>query len=55
MKTSIENEQDINLNLEEQDEVEQEDKPSLLDVLADIAEVISCFFEIVCLLLGKGD
>ena len=41
--------------LEEQDEVEQEDKPSLLDVLADIAEVISCFFEIVCLLLGKGD
>ena len=47
---SIESEEDINLNPEE-----VEDKPSLLDVLADIAEVISCFFEIVCLLLGKGD
>jgi hypothetical protein len=49
---SIEHEEDINLTPEEQ---EEEDKPSLLDVLADIAEVISCFVEVLCLLLGKGD
>lgn len=48
-----ENEEDINVTPEEQDEVE--DKPSLLDVLADIAELISCVTEVLCLLFGKGD